>query len=372
MAHNSVLLAAKLVEQGIPAERARQLARLRLFSNEPGDYGSGLPDATLDSAKWGTEAPLAEGFLSRLQYAYGAQDWGVRIETGNLFAVQLKGVEAAVLSRSSKLHGLLSTDHPFEYLGGLALAVRHLDGASPALYIADLRDSQARITGAARLLAEELRSRYLNPHWITAMQAEGYAGTLEILKVVNNIWGWQVTAPETVRADQWQAIHDTFVSDTRQLGLDAWFEDHNPTAQAQLIERLIEAIRKGYWDAGAQTRRALVERWQQLAREHGVDVGAEITRAFVDTMATGFGLQAASAATLNPGAGQPAPADPAVASEAGAPVRGQVLQPAAAPSAELSSWRLWLELSALGLCLLAGALWQWRSNHVTSGATRSS
>ena len=50
----------------------------------------------------------------------------------NFFAEQLKGVQAAVMARSSELNGVLSTDHPFEYLGGLALAVRHLDGASPS------------------------------------------------------------------------------------------------------------------------------------------------------------------------------------------------------------------------------------------------
>ncbi len=377
VARNSGLLAAQLIEQGIPAERARQLARLRLFSNAPGDYGSGLPEAALDSTRWETEARLADQFLSRLQYGYGAQEWGVRLDTGNLFASQLKGVQAAVLSRSSRLHGVLSTDHPFEYLGGLALAVRHLDGASPALYVADLRNRQARITGAERFLAEELRSRYLNPHWITATQAEGYAGTLEILKIVNNIWGWQVAAPETVRADQWQAVHDTFLRDTRELDLNAWFETHNPTAQAQLIERLVEAVRKGYWDAGAQTRRELVERWQQLARVHGVDIGADVTRAFIEETAAGFGLQMASDGAPASSRQPPAPAEPSVASDtgesdAGEQVRGQVLQPTAAATAEEAAWRLWLGLAALGLCLLAGAFWQVRSNHMTSGTMGSS
>ncbi|TWT05039.1 cobaltochelatase subunit CobN [Reyranella sp. CPCC 100927] len=353
VAHNTRQIMQQLQARGVAPQRAQQLASLRLFSNEPGDYGSGLPDATLRSASWDSDAPLAERFLARLQYAYGKRDWGVRLDDGNLFALQLHGVQAAVLARSSRLHGMLSTDHPFEYLGGLSLAVRHLTGNAPDLYVADLRDAKARMTPAARLLADELRARYLNPHWIGAMKREGYAGTVEILKIVNNVWGWQVTAPDTVRADQWQAIHDTFVRDQRKLDLNGWFAQHNPTAQAQVVERLVEAIREGYWDASEQTRRELVERWQQLARDHGVDIGAEATRAFVTQAAAGFGLSATAA-----------PAQSAVppAGRAPEPVQGQVLAPVPRQTTEPSAWLAWLCLSALCTCFLVGMAWQARSN----------
>ncbi|MBF3225889.1 hypothetical protein HKW74_41230, partial [Pseudomonas aeruginosa] len=110
----------------------------------------------------------------------------------------------------------------------------------------------------------ELRGRYLSPQWIAAMQREGYAGSLEMLDLANNLWGWQAADRTMVRADQWQALHDTFVMDRRELGLAEWFETHNPTAQAQIIARMAEAIRKGYWDASEQTRRELAERWRQL------------------------------------------------------------------------------------------------------------
>jgi cobaltochelatase CobN len=54
---------------------------------------------------------------------------------GNLYATHLKGTEGAILSRTSNLYGMLTTDDPFQYLGGIALAVRHLDGRAPELYI---------------------------------------------------------------------------------------------------------------------------------------------------------------------------------------------------------------------------------------------
>jgi cobalamin biosynthesis Mg chelatase CobN len=300
---------------------------------------------------WGASDPLAEAFLDRLQYAYGVKDWGARVEGGNLFAEQLKGTQAAVLSRSSKLHGVLSTDHPFEYLGGLSLAVRHLDGKSPSLYVADLREQASRMTSAARFLADEMRIRTLNPHWISGMQQEGYAGTLELLNAVNNLWGWQVTDPGTMRADQWQAVHDTFVNDIRKLGLEAWFEQHNPTAQAQIVERMIESIRKGYWDATEQTRRELVERWRDLAEQHGVNIGEPATRAFVAAMAAGFGLQPAAEAS--------APQ----ADAAGEQVRGPVLEPVTAPERTgAPPWQTWIALALLAACIAAGAFAQMLSN----------
>lgn len=254
------------------------------------------------------------------------------------------------MSRSSELNGVLSSDHPFEFLGGLSLAVRHLDGSSPALYISDLRQREPRTTGAAQFLASELRGRYLNLQWIGAMQREGYAGTLEMLDLVNNLWGWQAADRSTVRADQWQAIHDTFVMDKRQLGLNAWFEQHNPTAQAQLIERMVEAIRKGYWDATEQTRRELAERRRQLAATEAGEVGQPATRDFIERIAAGFGLQGGAAAE-------------GASADAGQTVSGQVLEDVSASGGdERPRWLPWLGFAILLALFIAGAARQSLSN----------
>lgn len=342
----------RLLASGQPAPTAKELAALRIFSNAPGDYGTGLPNDTLRSTAWQNDQPLADAFLARLQYGYGARGWGVTAGAINVFSENLRGVEGAVLSRSSRLHGVLSTDHPFEYLGGLALAVRRLDGRSPALYISDVRHPESKVVTAARFLADELRVRALNPQWITEMQREGYAGTVEVLNHVNNLWGWQVAEPGTVRADQWQAVHDTFVRDTRTLGLAAWFERHNPTAQGQIIERMIEAIRKGYWDAPADVRRELAQRWQELADEHGVRVGEEPTLAFVAQLASaGFGTQASTDAQPSGGSA------PAAAPASRAPaerVVGQEMRPVSS-QVPPSKWP-WSSLLGLGLLLAAAAL----------------
>ena len=85
---------------------------------------------------------------------------GAPAEALNLYAEQLRGTEGAVLSRSSNLYGMLTTDDPFQYLGGIGLAVRHLDGKAPELYISNLRTpGSGRVERASQFLTRELAPR---------------------------------------------------------------------------------------------------------------------------------------------------------------------------------------------------------------------
>lgn len=312
-----------LIARGVAPDEAERLSGLRLFSSAPGDYGTGVPDAALDSTGWEDDRVIADTFLASQSYAYGADTWGEPVAAQGLLESQLEGVDVAVLSRSSNLHGILSTDHPFEHLGGLSAAARLVNGTSPSLYITDLRRRDPRTVPASQFLSTELRARYLNPQWIEAMQAEGYAGTVEILSVTNNLFGWQAVDPSMVRNDQWQAWHETYVSDRRQLGLNEWFAQNNATAQAQIVERMAEAIRKGYWEASEQTRRELAERWLELTRELGADRGDPVTVDFLEAEAAGFGMDlSAPAAPAEPRPDSQAPD----ASSAAQTVTGQVME----------------------------------------------
>lgn len=363
VAANSQRIEAELIAAGMAPERARRLAAARIFSNAPGDYGSGVPEATLASTTWNKDDELADRFLDRLQYAYADDAWGEKPAEKNLFAAQLRGVQAAVLSRSSNLNGVLSTDHPFEYLGGLSMAVRRLDGKSPTLFITDARGAEPRIRDAASVLADELRGRYLNPEWIRAMKAEGYAGTLEVLDVTNNLFGWQVADPSMVRPEQWQAMHETFVMDRRKLGLNAWFEASNPTAQAQMIGRMTEAVRKGYWRPDERTLHEMAERWRELTARKGAQRGAKPTTAVLEAALGGFGLS--RGATASP-AKAAAPSAPARISPTPPPtpkVKGRLLEKVVPPPANAPKpSHAMLGLLALIALLVAGAARQLLSN----------
>jgi cobaltochelatase CobN len=318
---NSRRAAERLVAEGVPAAKAARLGRARIFSNAPGDYGSGLPDAVRDAGSWSTPDALADPFLNRLGYVYGAGRWGEKAPGASVFAAQLADVQAASLSRSTNLHGVLSTDHPFEYLGGLSLAIRRAGGQAPSLYITDARAGAPQAVAARDFLAAEMRSRYTNRTWIKAMQAEGYAGTLAVVDLADNLFGWQATAPGMVRPDQWQALHDVYVRDERRLGVRQWFETHNPSAERQVLARMRDAIRKGFWSPDAHTRRELEGRLAQLETAAAPAAASEAGYGRAPTVQAARPAAAAGPEAASPV--EPAPTDV---------VRGRVLEPLPPPS----------------------------------------
>lgn len=361
VAANTLRIARRLEARGLSAEAALRAAQTRLFASESGRYGTGLDDATLATDQWKGKAEgdrkLAALYLSRMQYAYGPDEaeWGRPGQGVNLYAEHLSGTEGAVLSRTSNLYGMLTTDDPFQYLGGIALAVRHLDGKAPELYIANLRGTGAgKVEGAAQFLAKELATRNFHPGYIKGLMAEGYAGTLQVLDGINNFWGWQATAREIVRDDQWQEFVDVYVRDKHRLGVRQWFESKNPHALAQSIERMLEAARQGYWQADADTLRELRTRYRELAQRHRVRSDNAV---FTASVAAGFGDAApvAAAQSAAPGSvADPLPA-PAPAAPPEPQVRGMRLERVEAP-APPSPIHGCVALALLFLAAAAGAM----------------
>lgn len=368
---NSLRILADMLARGVSKQDAAMIAHTRIFGNESGNYGSGVPDAALASNHWEEgDGKLEQQYLSNMSWTYGPDpaSWSKKFTDGdkgevNTYAEHLRGTRAAVFSRSSNLHGLLDTDHPFEYLGGIALAVRYLDGESPQLYISNMRDpSRAQLEAADKFLATELRSIYQHPNWVKEMMAEGYSGTLQLLDTINNFWGWQVMDRNMVRDDQWQEFHEVYVNDRYQLDLKAWFEVNNPTALAKIAERMLEAVRKDYWQADEQTVRELVTTYLELAQQYDVHTHNETFKAYVQELAAGFGLAAVS----EPVAAQPeaAPAETAAATET---VSGQQMREISA--AEEAVHLMWSYAWLLILIMVSGFLWQaWRTRRET-GAT---
>ncbi|MCX2860401.1 cobaltochelatase subunit CobN [Paucibacter sp. PLA-PC-4] len=379
VATNARRIAQQLQARGVDADAARRAGQTRIFSSESGRYGTGLDDAALATDTWKTQAQgdrkLAELYLSRMQFAYGPDEaeWGAKgvgsrgADQGgkggdlNLYAEHLRGTEGAVLARSSNLYGMLTTDDPFQYLGGIGLAVRYLDGKAPELYVSNLRGlGGGKVEGAAQFLAKELATRNFHPGYISGLMKEGYAGTLQVLDGINNFAGWQSVAREIVRHDQWQEFMDVYVRDKHNLGLKRWFESQNPHALAQSIERMLEAARQGQWQADAQSVAELKERWRELSRRHDVRTDNQAFNQFV--AAAGFGLDSAAAAVMAQAAAAAAPpveaADPAPAPP---PIQGMKLDRVAEPPPTNAPQLIVTSLAVMLLLLLATVGGGWRA-----------
>ena len=63
------------------------------------------------------------------------------------------------------------------------------------------------------------------------------------------LWGWQVVYPETVDGAKWTELYNVWMKDRYDLKMDEFFDEHNPYAKQGISARMLETIRKGYWDA---------------------------------------------------------------------------------------------------------------------------
>ncbi|MGB0909755.1 MAG: cobaltochelatase subunit CobN [Nitrospirales bacterium] len=366
VSQNTERIEAMLVEKGIPADDASKFSRVRFFGNESGVYGTNLPDATLASDTWEDDTPMVDTYLSRMGYLFGTEAGtrNVKLDGLDLFAENLKGTKASVLSRSSYEHGVLSLDHPFEYLGGIGMAVRALDGTTPELFIANLRDSKKFVNNTVSdFVAKELRTRYYHPRWIEEMMKDGYSGANEILDVMNNFWGWNVMDQTSVRADQWQELFETYVQDKLDLGVDEWFQEVHPAALAQIAERMLEAVRKGYWEASEETVKALTETYLSLAQTNDIFTSNETFKEFVAVQAAGFGLDASVLST---------PMDSSSAGQPPVPVEGMKLEKQEASAVEEDEWQTWYFALLLLLLVISGFVYEVVLRRISATSTVSS
>jgi len=158
------------------------------------------------------------------------------------------------------------------YMGGLASAVRTIDGKTPELLIANTRDpSRPEMTSAEKFVGQEFRSRYVNPTWIQGMQKEGYAGAGEMRAFVEYLWGWDATATQVIDDGMWQQTFDVYVQDSLKQGMKNFFEKNSPFAFQDIVARMNETVRKGYWKADAATRARLASEYVDSIVRHGVN-----------------------------------------------------------------------------------------------------
>jgi len=303
---NSQKVKTELLAEGVEEKEADYLSTIRLFSNQSGDYGTGVDDAAWASDTWETDKKISDTYLGKMGYFFGADNtrWGQKAMNSQgkevqLYAKQLSGTDIAMFARSSNLFGMLSSDDPFEYFGSLSLAVRNIDGKSPDMVVANLRDAKnSKAEDAGLFLAKELRTRMFHPRWIKELQKEGYSGAVSLASKMDNFFGWQVVDPNLIRNDQWDEYMDIYVNDKLALALDEWFKKINPAAFARMMERMLEAERKDYWQTDPERLKQLVEQYIDVVSNNDLVILNDAVKAHVNELAQGFGLAPLVAKTM--------------------------------------------------------------------------
>ncbi|MDX8130181.1 cobaltochelatase subunit CobN [Methylomonas sp. OY6] len=331
---------AELVKRGLKPEEALDMASARLFSVPSGAYGTNLDRAIPLSNTWTDEKQLADVFFNRMHHVYGRGHWGEAASKDatlavDLFKLSLKDTDAVIHSRSSNIYASLDGDDFFQYLGGTAMAARQVNGKTPEVLVADLSDPTAAKTETLeRYQGREMQARYLNPKWIESMLKEGYSGARFINMVAENLWGWQVTVPEAVGAEKWQAMYETYVEDKYQLDIQKKFEQaDNLLAYQAMVDRMLVAVNKGYWKADPAVKAKLEQVNKEVIAKAGVACNKDTCSSPEITKLAEQQDAAKAAKAAAPGA-QAQPPAPAAAEPPAQPTQSQQPPPAQQPQAQ--------------------------------------
>lgn len=240
-AREAVLRAA-----GLAPDQAARRARYRVFGAKPGAYGAGL-QGLIDTGRWNEASELAEAYLVWSGYAYGSDgDGGAAqgLPARDAFEALLGAAEAVVHNQDNREHDLLDSDDYYQFEGGLAVAIRELQGQARPIYHNDhALPERPRIRRLEQELARVIRGRATNPRWLEGVRRHGYKGAAEIAATVDYLFAFAATTGLVTDA-QFDALHAATLGDAT---IDAFLVEKNPAARREIAERFEEAIRRGLW-----------------------------------------------------------------------------------------------------------------------------
>lgn len=256
-----------MIEKGLSPIEARLFATARVFGGVGGSYGTAIMGLVEAGDKWEDEKEIAEQYLKNMGAIYTESHWG-HFQPG-IFEAALQGAEVVMHPRSSNVSGPLSLDHVYEFMGGLIATIRHVTGEDPAAYFSDLRNRHRPVVqGLKEAIWVEARTTLFNPKYIQALQEGGASSAEKFAETFRNTYGWNVMKPEAIDNELWEELHRVYIRDKHNLGIKEFFRDKNPYALQEMTAVMLETIRKGYWEAGAEIIKELVDLHAQLVKEH--------------------------------------------------------------------------------------------------------
>ncbi|SHI80142.1 cobaltochelatase subunit CobN [Wenxinia saemankumensis] len=225
----------------------------RVYGSKPGAYGAGL-QALIDERLWSESADLGRAYLEWGGYAYGAAQEGVPDRAG--LEERLGQTEAIVQNQDNREHDLLDSDDYYQFEGGAAAAVEHLQGRRRPVYHNDhSRPERPVIRSLEDELARVVRSRVVNPKWIEGVKRHGYKGAFEIAATVDYLFAYAATTG-AVANHHFDLVEEAFLANdaTRDFIAKA-----NAPALAEIADRLQEAIDRGLWRPRSNSARGRIE-----------------------------------------------------------------------------------------------------------------
>jgi cobaltochelatase CobN len=175
-------------------------------------------------------------------------------------------IDIAVKNQDNREHDIFDSDDYLQDHGGMIATVRALRGQSPRAEFGDSADpARPRVRSLSEEVARVVRTRVLNPKWISAMTRHGYKGAFELAATVDYLYGYDATA-HVVQDWMYERVTDAYIADPE---IRKFLQGSNPWALRAMAERLLEAAARGLWqasDGALQTLRSAVlegEAWEE-------------------------------------------------------------------------------------------------------------
>ena len=244
--------------RGLTEEEAFREATLRIFGCPPGSYGAGVAEL-IETKRWKTQKDLADAYIEYSSHAYGKEVYGSK--KSDAFKRLLSRMDITVKNEDSREYDLFSCTDYYNYYGGLIVASKVVRGKPPLALAGDSSNPYRVVMRTTQEEAKHIfRSRLLNPKWIEGMKRHGFKGAGDISKVVDIVLGWSATA-DVVEDWMYERLAHKYALDPQ---MQEWMKSVNPYALENILNKLLEAIKRGLWKASEDVEKRLRDAYLEL------------------------------------------------------------------------------------------------------------
>ena len=245
----------KFIDQGEDDISALRKSAYRIFGAKPGAYGTGI-NTLINGKDWKNTEDIADMYTNYGGYAYGKENFGVPSKA--LFKERLTHIELAIKNIDTKETDVLANDDNYAYLGGMVAAASTYRTSPIQGYVGDTSDpSRIKVRDIKEATRFVLRTKVLNPKWYNSLKKHGFRGANEISSAVDYTFGWDATT-QVIDDLTYEKITEAFVKNEE---LSKWMKQANPWAMQNIIERMLEAIQRGLWQASDEMKEYLTEEY---------------------------------------------------------------------------------------------------------------
>ena len=257
-AKNTKAAVKQLMKENSNADETEilDMASCRIFGPKEGEYGTGLTEI-VRNGNWNEESALGNSFVEDLSYAYSYKNRGKAAK--KLLKMQYSNVNFISQVRNNAEYELTDLDHYYEFYGGFAKAIENVKGDKPLMLVADTTGDDVKVSSLKAALERGIATRILNPAWIEGMMKHEYHGVSQIQKRFENIMGFAASTNQ-ISSDTFSKMEKCYAENEK---LKKQMLKSNKWAYMKMMERLMEANNRGYYDATeeelSQIREAYLE-----------------------------------------------------------------------------------------------------------------